>query len=193
MWLKEIKKHYDLEEFFTIKTANYKPLAALYCLLEAHKQRGITSMDPDFLIENKTTLLEHLTQSKQNKKQVKDSLIEQYSKYDKDLKLLTFKILLEKYNEKYSSLLDEQKNILREFITSVNSSSRLRNLVNSELHKIKETIEESAKTVEDEVTRIKLTEISKGIKQVPKTNKIKDNHLVDLLQYYELIAELKAV
>ena len=62
---------------------------------------------------------------KNNEEDVKDSLIEQYGKYDKDLKLLTFKILLEKFNEKYINLLPEQKNILKEFITSVNSSKKL--------------------------------------------------------------------
>lgn len=191
--IKEIKKHYDLDEFFTIKTNNYKPLAALYCLLEAYKQQKMDVVDPDFLIDNKTTLLEHFTKSKQDKQQVKDSLIEEYSKYDKDLKLLTFKILLEKFNTKYTNLLPEQKNILKEFITSVNSSNRLRTLVNKEFHNIKTKIEEQSKNIPDEVTKIKLKEIAKGIQQVPKTTRIKDNHLVDLLQYYELISELKKV
>lgn len=191
--IKEIKQHYDLDEFFTIKTNNYKPLAALYCLLEAYKQQKMDVIDPDFLIDNKTTLLEHFTQNKQDKRQVKDNLIEEYSKYDKDLKLLTFKILLEKFNTKYTDLLPEQKNILREFITSVNSSNRLRNLVNSEFSNIKNKIEQNTEKIPDEVTKIKLKEISKGIKNIPKATRIKDDHLIDLLQYYELIAELQKV
>lgn len=191
--IKEIKQHYDLDEFFTIKTNNYKPLAALYCLLEAYKQQKMDVIDPDFLIDNKTTLLEHFTQNKQDKRQVKDNLIEEYSKYDKDLKLLTFKILLEKFNTKYTDLLPEQKNILREFITSVNSSNRLRNLVNSEFSNIKNKIKQNTEKIPDEVTKIKLKEISKGIKNIPKATRIKDDHLIDLLQYYELIAELQKV
>ena len=191
--IKEIKKNYNLDEFFSINTRNYKPLAALYCLLEAHKSEQIFSVDADFLIDNKTTLLEHLTQSKQDKEKVKDALIEEYSKYDKDLKLITFRILLEKFNSKYSNLLPEQKNILREFITSVNSSSRLRNLVNKEFSKIVKELKSLSPKVDHKITSIKLNEITKSINQVPKTKKISDIHLIDLMQYYELINELKSL
>lgn len=191
--IKEIKQHYDLDEFFTINVSNYKPLAALYCLLEAHKQQKMDVIDPDSLINNKTTLLEYFTENKQDKKQVKDSLIEEYSKYDKDLKLLTFKILLEKFNTKYTNLLPEQKNILKEFITSVSSSNRLRTLVNTEFDSIKNKLQQHSASISDEVTKIKLKEIAKGINQVPKATRINDNHLVDLLQYYELISELQKI
>ena len=146
--IKEIKKNYNLEDFFSINVKDYKPLAALYCLLEAHKVTDV--IDPNFLVDNKTTLLEHLTKATQDKGQVRDTLIEEYSKYDKDLKLLTFKILLEKFNSKYGDLLPEQKNILKEFITSVDSSTRLRNVVNSELKKIKDQIKELKNTVKDD-------------------------------------------
>ena len=129
----EIKNSYDLDEFFSMKVRDYKPLAALYCLMEAQNAELV---DPQFIVDNKTTLLEHLTKEEQNKKEVRDTLIEEYSKYDKDLKLLTFKILLEKFNSKYGTLLPEQKNILKEFITSVDSSTRLRNVVNEELEKL---------------------------------------------------------
>ena len=81
--------------------------------MEAHKVTDI--VDPNFLVDNKTTILEHLTKEEQNKKQVRDTLIEEYSKYDKDLRLLTYKILLERFNGAYDNLLPEQKTILREF------------------------------------------------------------------------------
>ena len=130
---------------------------------------------------------------KQDKDEVKDTLIEEYSKYDKDLKLLTFKILLEKFNSKYKNLLPEQKNILKEFITSVNSQSRLRNLVSEEFNKIASAIRNLSSKVTDEVTRIKLDEVSKLIKPVSNKSKITDNHLVNLMQYYELVNELKGL
>ena len=90
--------------------------------------------------------------------------IEEYSKYDKDLKLLTFKLLLEKFNDKYKDLLPEQKNILKEFITSVNSQSRLRTLVNEEMNKIASAVRNLTPKVKDEVIKIKLDEVSKNIK-----------------------------
>ena len=189
--IKEIKEKYDLEEFFSISVKDYKPLAALYCLMEAHKVSDI--IDPNFLVDNKTTLLEHLTKEQQNKKEVRDTLIEEYSKYDKDLKLLTFKILLEKFNSKYGKLLPEQKNILKEFITSVDSSARLRNVVNEELKELKKVINSLKETVKDEIGAIKLQEIVKTIKPVAKTKRVTDDHLVNIMQYYELVQELKGL
>lgn len=189
--IKEIKEKYNLEEFFSISVIDYKPLAALYCLMEAHKISDI--VDPNFLVDNKTTLLEHLTKEQQNKKEVRDTLIEEYSKYDKDLKLLTFKILLEKFNSKYGTLLPEQKNILKEFITSVDSSARLRNVVNEELTKLKGVIDALRDTVKDEIVAIKLQEIVKAIKPVAKTKRVTDDHLVNIMQYYELVQELKGL
>lgn len=189
--ISEIKKHYDLEEFFAIQVRDYKPLAAMYCLLEA--QNNSTLVDPDFLVSNKVTILEHLTSVKADREAVKDTLIEEYSKYDKDLRLLTYKILLEKFNSNYKDLLPEQKNILKEFITSVDSTTRLRNIVNQEILKIKEEISKLTKNIKDEVVKIKLEEVVKTIKTLKKTEKINDNHLVNLMQYYDLVNEMRGL
>jgi len=187
--IKEIKENYNIEDFFSISVKDYKPLAALYCLMEAHKVADI--VDPNILVNNKTTILEHLTKSSQNKVEVRDTLIEEYSKYDKDLKLLTFKILLEKFNSKYETLLPEQKNILREFITSVDSSTRLRTIVNEELEKLVSKIKTLSQATTDDIIKIKLQEVVKSIKPLSKKEKVNDNHLVNIMQYYELIKELK--
>jgi hypothetical protein len=189
--ISEIKKHYNLEEFFSIQVRDYKPLAALYCLLEAQNNADI--VDPQYLVDNKLTILEHLTAKKQNEDSVKDTLIEEYSKYDKDLRLLTFKILLEKFNDNYKDLLPEQKYILKEFITSVNSKARLRNIVNEELAKIAKEVEKFTSKIKDEVVKIKLEEVSKAIVPLKKTEAISDSHLINLMQYYDLVNELKTL
>lgn len=189
--ISEIKEKYNIDEFFSVDVRDYKALASLYCLLEAQNNSNL--VDPSFLINNKTTLLEHLTSKKQNEEDVKDSLIEQYGKYDKDLKLLTFKILLEKFNEKYINLLPEQKNILKEFITSVNSSKKLFTLVNRELKKIAEEVAKLGNKVTDEIIKIKLDEVSKSIKPLKATEKVNDTHLINLMQYYDLVNELKKI
>ena len=189
--ISEIKKHYNLEEFFSISVRDYKALAALYCLLEA--QNNAEMVDPQYLVDNKLTILEHLTAVKQNEDSVKDTLIEEYSKYDKDLRLLTFKILLEKFNDNYKNLLPEQKYILKEFITSVNSKARLRNIVNEELSKISKQVGKFANKVKDKVVKIKLEEVSKAIVPLKKTDAISDSHLVNLMQYYDLVNELKTL
>lgn len=189
--ISSIKESYNIDEFFGMQVRDYKALAALYCLLEA--QNTTTLIDPQTLIDNKTTILEHLTSTVQNEEKVKDALIEEYSKYDKDLKLLTFKILLEKFNKKYKNLLPEQKNILKEFITSVNSQTRLRNIVNEEISKIKEDISKFSSRVKNDVIKIKLDELLKNVNPLSNKEKITDNHLVNLMQYYDLVYELKSL
>mgnify|MGYP001399313769 FL=1 len=189
--ISSIKEGYNIDEFFAIQTPDYKALASLYCLLEAQNNDQI--VDPIHLVNFKSTLLEHLTTKKQNKEEVKDTLIEEYSKYDKDLKLLTFKILLEKFNENYKDLLPAQKNILKEFITSVNSQTRLRNIINEELDKISKEVSKLSSKVKDEVVKIKLDEVSKAIVPLTKKERITDNHLVNLMQYYDLVNELKSL
>ena len=185
-----IKESYDLDEFFSMKVRDYKPLAALYCLMEA---QSANLVDPQFIVDNKTTLLEHLTNSKQNEEDVKDTLIEEYAKYDKDLRLLTYKILLEKFNGAYRNFLPEQKAILREFINASDSQVKLRTLINEELEKISTAITQTKERVKDDIAKIKLDEVSKMIIPISKQAKVTDNHLINLLQYYELVNELRAL
>jgi len=188
--IKELRKHYKLEDFFSIKVEAYKPLAALYCLLEAQNTKDL--VDPKVFVDNRLTLLEYCIQIKQPV-DVKDALMEEYSKYDKDLRLLTYKILLEKFNDNYKDLLPEQKNILKEFITSVDSSTRLRTFVNEEIVKIQTEIKKLKPKVQNKVVMIKLEEVSKAVRTVNNTEKINDSHLVLLMEYYELVNELKSL
>ena len=189
--ISEIKENYNIDDFFSIQVRDYKALAALYCLLEAQNNSDL--VNPQTLVDNKTTILEHLTMAPQSEEDVKDTLIEDYSKYDKDLRLLTFKILLEKFNDNYKDLLPEQKRILKEFITSVSSGTRLRNIVNEELTNISAEVKALAGKVKDEVTKIKLDEIAKAIVPVSNKEKITDTHLVNLMQYYDLVNELRTL
>lgn len=186
--IKELKNHYDLEEFFSIKVSSYKPLAALYCLLEAQSTDNLS--DPNIIVENKCTVLEHLTQTKQVTPN-RDTLMEEYATYDKDLRMLTYKILLEKFNSRYTNLLPEQKNVLKEFITSANSTTRLRNLVNEEMTRLRLEVGNLKKKVTDDIVKIKLDEVYKAIAPIKNTQKVDDSHLVSLMQYYDLVNELK--
>jgi len=186
----EIKNSYDLDEFFSMKVRDYKALAALYCLMEA---QNADLADPQVLVDNKMTVLEHLTESKQNEEDVKDAIVEEYAKYDKDLRMLTYKILLEKFNGEYSNFLPEQKAILREFINASESQVKLRTLINEELEKISLAVEEMKTKVNDDIAKIKLDEVVKTIKPLTKQARVNDSHIVNLLQYYELVNELRSL
>ena len=57
--INEIKKHYNLEEFFKTKLPNYKAQASIYTLIEAYSNDKKVSHEQ--VITNKLSLLEHLT------------------------------------------------------------------------------------------------------------------------------------
>ena len=189
--IKELKEHYNLEELFKTKLAKYKEFASLYTLLEIYNSQDITN--PNQIIDNKVTLLEHLTAKDVNKEGVKDDILEEFKSYDKDLRILTYRVLLEKFNDKYASLNDRQKYILKEFINSVDSTPRLKEFYSSEVEYIKETLNKEIAKTKDETTKIKLQEVSKLVKDLDKKSSIKSDNLVDLLQYHSLLEELTKV
>jgi hypothetical protein len=188
--IKEIKEHYNVEEFFKIKLPNYKVLAAVYNLMELNNSTEI--VNPEQIVNNKLTLLEYLT--KENKSEGnKEEIIEEFKSYSKDLRILTYKLLLEKFNSKYSTLNNNQKVVLREFINSIDSTPKLKEYYNSKVNEIKSSLHKLITRVEDKATKIKLEEVVKLIKEVDKNQKVDEDNLVDLLQYYELLEELQKI
>ena len=187
--INEIKKHYDIDVFFGSKIKNYKELAALYTLIEGYNSKEVS--DSNQLINNKITLLEHLTKKEVNTEEVKEDVLKEFQTYDKDLRILTYKVLLEKFNSKYEDLSKEQKQVLKEFINSVDSTPGLRDFYNSKINDLQATLNEEAKNIKDKATQIKIQEVAKYLVELDKTTKVSNNNLVDLLQYYELVKEIK--
>ena len=189
--IKEIKNHYDLEEFFNYKVPNYKEYAALYTLLEIYNSDKLSETNQ--IIDNKLTILESLTQTPINKAKVKENLLEEFKKYDKDLRVLTYKVMLEKFNGKYANLNDSQKEILKEFINSIDNTPKLREFYNKKINEIKTSIKNSLPSIKNPAIKIKLDEILSLICEIDKSAKVKNDDLVNLLQYYELTEELKRI
>jgi|TARA_R100000322_G_scaffold156508_1_gene116027 hypothetical protein len=187
--INEIKEHYDLDVFFGSKIKNYKELAALYTLIEGYNYKE--DVDSNQLINNKITLLEHLTKKEVNAENVKKDIIQEFNDYDKDTRILTYKVLLEKFNSKYDSLSEEQKTVLKEFINSVDSTPGLRNFYNTKINELKDSLKLVIENIKDKTTQIKLNEVSKFLVELEKTDKVGDDNLVDLLRYYELVKEIK--
>ena len=186
--INEIKSHYNLDNFFGAKIKDYKELAALYTLIEGTNSEK--PVDTNQLVNNKITLLEFLTKQEVSTKQ-KDIVLEEFSTYDNDTRILTYKILLERFNEKYDTLSEDQKRVLKEFIYSVDSTPSLREFYNDKINELKSTLIENSKQIKDKVTQIKIEEVSKYLVELDKTDKVGNDNLVDLLQYYELIQEIK--
>jgi len=186
--INEIQKHYNLEEFFKTKLPSYKVFASLYTLLEIYNSENLSN--PDQIIDNKMSLLEHLTSKNITKEKVEDDLLEEFKSYDKDLRILTYKVMLEKFNGKYESLNDNQKLVLKEFINSVDSTPKLKEFYNNKVGEIKEELNKLSKKVTDKAIQIKLNEVANILSPLSKTAKVGNDNLVNLLQYYELLEEL---
>ena len=189
--VRELKENYNLEELFKTKINNYKSLASLYCLFEIYNSKDITN--PNQIVDNKVTLLEHLTKKEVSKNDVKEDILEEFKSYDKDLRILTYRVLLEKFNDKYSSLNESQKLVLKEFINNVDNTTRLKEFYNQKINEVKKSLIKEVKKVKDKATKIKLEEISKFVVEIDKRKGINSDNLVDLLQYYSLLEELKQV
>tara|TARA_B110000977_G_C11053427_1_gene483168 strand:- start:1053 stop:1910 length:858 start_codon:yes stop_codon:yes gene_type:complete len=186
--IKSLKEHYNVEDLFKTKLNDYKAQASFYTLIETYNTEKL--IDPNQIVDNKVTLLEYLTSNEINRSSVKDDVIEEFKSQDKDIRTLTYYVLLEKFNDKYSSLNSRQKHILKEFIESVDNTPSLKEFYNKEVNFIKETITKEIARTKSEVIKIKLNEVSTLIKELNKKTTIKSDHLVDLLQYHSLVEEL---
>jgi hypothetical protein len=187
--IKEIKNHYDLEEFFKTKLPNYKAQAALFTLLEVYNSENLSN--PNQIIENKTVLLEYLTNSSINKDEVKENILEEFRHQDKDIRVLAYRVLLEKFNDKYADLNPNQKTILKEFINSVDNTPKLREFYNTKINEIKNTLLTLNKKVTNKAIQIKVNEVVNILPNLGKIDKVNDDHLINLLQHYQLIEELE--
>ena len=185
--IKEIKDTYDINNFFKAKISNYKIMASIFNLLENK------DASPLSIVNSKVTLLEHITGITLENKPKKDVVMEDYVKYDKDTRLLTYKVLLEKFNNKYSGLGKNQKLLLKEYVNSVTNSPSLKSFINKEIKEVKKSITEYSKKVEDKAVVIKLTETRNMIKPLCKKSSVNDDNVINLLNYYELVNELKTI
>ena len=189
--IKEIRAHYDIEEFFKAKISNYSQYAAASNLIEAHS--SLEFIEPSQVIDNKVTLLEHITRKEVNIEEVKDRVLEEYSKMDTGTRILAYKMLLEKFNEKYSTLSQAQKSVLKEYINNITNTVKLREFVNEQYATIKKALTELTPNVTDKTVQIKLNEVITLLNPLDKNQNVKDENIISLLQYHQLVAELKSV
>jgi hypothetical protein len=183
--VREIKDGYNVEKFFKAKVTNYKVFAALNNLIENQSSEKVA---PETVINNKLTILEHLTKTPVAVQA--DELMEEYKGYSKDLRILTYKMLLDKFNEKYDHLTGKQKEVLREVITSVDNTDKLKEYYNGRITEVQNLLEGKITKIKDEVLKIKITDVLKYVKPLEKTEKVTNDCIINLLQYYELVNEL---
>jgi hypothetical protein len=185
--IKEIKNNFVLENFFNSKINNYKALAAIYKLFEF-----TVADNPVESVNNRYTLIEHITRGNV-KKTTEINEMSDFVKQDKDVRLLSYKILVDKFNDKYSGLNESQKTILRQYINTVSDGTELKEFITKEVSKLRKELKTLTPKVTDKVVKIKLSEVSNLLSEISETKVIKENHILNLLRYNELIKELKKV
>ena len=186
--IKEIKDNYPLTDFFKSKIKNYKIYASIYQLFEN------ANTDPKDVMDIRYTIIEHLQSDgkKVNKKKIDSKLVEQYKKQNEDVRLLSYKILVDNFNSKYKNLNAPQKKLLREFINNISNTNKIKEYFDSEVVKLTKQLKSYSQKIDDKVTKIKVNESIKLMNEKFNSNSVSDEHFLSLMRYYELAKELKS-
>jgi len=186
--IREIKDNFDITDFFGAKIKNYKLLASTYILLESVNNSKFGN--PESIITSKITILEHITSNPDSKISL-SPLVEELTQMDKGTRSLAYKIMLEKYNTKFDKLTKEQKEVLKEYINSATDAPKLKEFLNNKFTIISKVLNENISKIKNPALKIKIQEVINLINPILKTRKLKDDHLVALLQYLELSKEIE--
>ena len=189
--IKEIKENYNANDFFNGRISNYRLLASIYNVFQS--QTLPTIFNPEEAINSKFTVLEHITSKRISSKEAKAKILSEYNKTDKDLRLLAYQILVDKFNQKYKTLNESQKSLLKHYINNISNTNSLREFVDTEAVKIKRTLKTYIPKVTDAITKIKLTEAVNQIGNLTKGKVVDEKQVLTLMRYYELVKEIKNV
>jgi hypothetical protein len=188
--IKEIKKNYTVEDFFRARIPNYKVYASIYKTFLAETT---PVFDPKEEVDSNFSIIEHITRNKVKPRDTDSKVISEFKNEDKDLRLLSYQLMVDNFNGKYKSLNSMQRNLLKEYVNNISNTNSLREFVDSEVMKIKKILSKFLPRIDDKVTKIKLTEAIKQSDTLSKGKIVKDKQVVALMRYYELIKELHNV
>jgi hypothetical protein len=187
--IKEISETFSAKDFFNTRVSNYKTLASIYKLFLTETTK--IEFSPKEIIDTRYSILESITSTRRIKKPSKVS--ETLRKEERDTQLLSYEILVDKFNQKYTNLSESQKSLLREYINNVSNSNSFGEFINEEITKVVNELKPLLKKVNDKVVKIKLSEAINQAKNFTTKSFVRDNQVVTLMRYYELIKELEDV
>ena len=192
--IKEIKKNFDLKEFFSARIPSYKIYASIYKSFDAAVNGINDSTTIEELAGSQFTIVEHLSGKTVNR-EIKEhtELANIVRSQEDDIRFLSYKILIERFNEKYKVLDEAQKKLLQEYIYNISNTSKLKSYTQIESRKLAKEVSQLSKKVTDKVVRIKLTEVVSQLQKVEKATTIKENHMTAMLIGYEILKELKSL
>tara|TARA_B100001564_G_scaffold350712_1_gene355544 strand:- start:229 stop:1110 length:882 start_codon:yes stop_codon:yes gene_type:complete len=184
--IKTLKENFDVTKLLSSKIKNYKVYASIYKLFEF-------KLKPEIKTENYFNLVEHIT-TKNNSIKLSETVGSKIPD-EEDIRILTYKTLLEKFNQKYTKLSGDQKNLLREFINNVSNTNSLKDTLKELVKGLKKDLKTHSKNLKDKVVKIKMNEAIKSIDKMCGVNQkskiVKDSHVVQTMRYLELSKELK--
>ena len=187
--IREIKKHYDLTNFFKTNISEYKIYASTYRVFE-----GVSVAKVSEVVQSRYTILEHLVRKSKNKlSEGKTTVADDYLNQDSEIRLLAYKLMIDKFNEKYVDLSIKQKSILKEYINNISNTTALKDFVLLEGKLLNASIKKTLPKIKDKITTIKLNEVCNMLVKLEKVKTIKEDHVLSLLLYHELLKELKNV
>lgn len=187
--IREIKKNYSLEEFAKNKINNYKIYASIYKLFENHD----FTFSPSEIVTSRFTLVEFITSKPSDGKTVRSQIVEEFSKHNTEIRKLAYKIIIDRFNEKYQDLGLREKTLLREYINTISESPKMKSYIDSELFKSKKALTALSKKVTDSAVKIKLNEVSNIIDSIVSKKKFDESTLLTVMHIYKLEDELKTI
>ena len=190
--IKSIQESFNIDEFLNSPITNYKTYASIYKVFES---KSIENADVRDVLNSRFTLIEHIisTSVKNKERIIEDRALQSYKKQEKDVRLLTYKILVEQFNKKYTTLDTAQKDLLKEYINNVNNTSKFVDYYKGEMKKLVSSLHEEYTKTKDKVTKIKLKETLNLLRKQKVGRKVTDNQVSALMMGFELIKEMKNV
>jgi hypothetical protein len=184
--VKEIKHNYDLKAFFETNISEYRIYASIYNLFE-----GISFSNPTQSVDARFTITEHLTRKQVHKVPDETQLVvEEYKRQDEEIRLLAYKLMLDKFNEKYTRLGARQKLILKEYINNISSTKGLREFIIKEATHLKNKFASIVPQITNKVVKIKIQETINLLERFNKVRVVKEDNVLSLLLYHELLREI---
>ena len=190
--IKEVKTLYPIDDFLKANIKNYRALASIFKVFE-----DVSSKDSKFDVKEvyqaKNCIIENVI-DRPKRNGADDDILKFYAQQNEDVRLLSYRLLVEGMNKKYKDLDENQKNVLREYINNVSNTNSLGSYISGQIDGLKTQLTELTNTIkDDDVIKIKIAEVIRQLEKVrPAPNKIvKDNQIMSVLLSYELLKEIK--
>lgn len=180
--VRSIKKYYNIDTLLECKVTDYKLQASIFKIFEYSP-----TDNPDDYLSSRRVIVESLG-NKSNP--VTDDVERVWADQEPDVRKLGFRILVEKFNQKYAGLPDRSKRLLSKYIYEDANSPAFKEYVVSEVGYIGGRLTELNGKVSDPVVKVKIDETINLLHGIIASKKITDEQLSGMIKYYELLEVL---